>query len=90
LIPFGAYVRDPDKDWGSMAIKTLPIGAIGDIDTPVFRLNRRVEMAMYDYYLVHLKYLFLLGTTVDGSWTDETDLREKMEPDLLASISNSK
>lgn len=84
LLPFGAHVRDPDKSWGSMAVKALPVGAIGDIDPAVFRLNRRTDEALFDYYLQHLKYLFLRSKHVCGKWTDEDDLRRGMPEDVLA------
>jgi 3',5'-cyclic AMP phosphodiesterase CpdA len=86
LLPFGAFARDPDKPWGCMAIKLLPVGAIGDIHAAVLRLNRRVERAMYEYYLRHLKYLFLKSRTVDGNWSSDDDLRQGLADDLLADI----
>jgi hypothetical protein len=86
LLPFGAYARDPDKAWGSMAIKLLPVGAIGDINAAVLRLNRRVEKAMYEYYLKHLKYLFLKSRTVDGRWSTGDDLRQGVAYDFLEDI----
>lgn len=86
LLPFGAYARYPDRPWGAMAVKMLPIGAIGDIHSPVLRLNRRVHMAMYDYYLRHLKYLLLKARVVCGDWSDQTDLREGISEDLLQAL----
>lgn len=86
LIPFGAYVRDPDKPWGKMAVKILPVGAMGDLEAPILRLNRRGDMALYDYYLKHLKYLFLRSTRVLGDWADDTDLRADMAFDVLEGL----
>lgn len=86
LLPFGVYARDPDRPWGCMAIKLLPVGAIGDIPAAVLRLNRRVERAMYEYYMRHLKYLFLKSRAVDGSWSNTDDLRQGLGYDLLADI----
>lgn len=75
LLPFGATALDPDKPWGKMGIKLLPIGALGDLAEPEMKLNRRYEKAMYEYYLDHLKFLLLRGTHIEGGWTDETDLK---------------
>ena len=86
LLPFGAYVRHPDQPWGKMAVKILPIGAMGDLASPVLRLNRRADQALYDYYLNHLKYLFLKSTHVVGEWHDDDDLRDGMAPDVLRGL----
>lgn len=83
LPPFGSYARDPDTAWGKMSVKLLPIGGVGDLDSAVLRLNRRANEALYDYYITHLKYLFLKGRRVLGEWTDDGDLRKDIGPDLL-------
>jgi hypothetical protein len=79
LLPFGAFVTDPDKPWGKMAIKLLPVGAIGDLDPAVLRLNRRQDYTLFHFYLRYLKYLFLKGKPVLGAWSfGDGDLREEM------------
>ncbi|MHB1591231.1 MAG: hypothetical protein ACYCTW_06830, partial [Sulfuricella sp.] len=86
LIPFGAYVRDPDKDWGKMAIKMLPVGAMRDIRSPVLRINRREDKSLYHYYLTYLKVLFMKSKHVAGGWKADADLRDGMDKDTLAGI----
>ncbi len=84
LPPFGSYVRDPDKAWGKMSVKLLPIGGVGSLDSAVLRLNRRRDLALYDYYITHLKFLFLRAKPVLGAWRDDPDLRENMDIDLFS------
>ncbi|HLG18107.1 MAG TPA: metallophosphoesterase [Blastocatellia bacterium] len=68
LLSFGATVRDADKPWGKMVVRLLPVGAIGDLPNPVIKLHRRMDRALYDHYLTHLKYLLARGATVLGEW----------------------
>ena len=69
LMPFGATVRDADKPWGKMVVRMLPVGAIGDIPNPVIKLHRRRDKALFDHYLIHLRYLLANGASVlFGDW----------------------
>ena len=68
LLPFAASVRDADKAWGKMVVRLLPVGAIGDLASPVVKLHRRRDRALYDYYFTHLKYLFANGESILGKW----------------------
>lgn len=90
LLPFGAYVDSPDKPWGRMAVKVLPLGALGVLTPPVIRLNRRGDRALFEFYLAHLRYLFLKGTQVAGELADDGDLRQELESDILDAIDRRK
>lgn len=68
LLPFAATVRDANKPWGKMVVRLLPVGAMGELSTPVIKLHRRRDRALYDYYYTHLKYLLAHGTSVLGHW----------------------
>lgn len=66
LLPFGALSRNPNRPWGKMAVRILPIGAIKVIHSPCLQLNCRSDDALYDHYLGHLKYLLLHGKPLSG------------------------
>jgi len=73
LLPFGAYVRIPNRrDRGEMGLKLLPIGVMGKFHSPVLRLSRRKDEALYAFYLKYLKELFLnsrhLNSGTHGKW----------------------
>lgn len=87
LLPFAAFVRDADTAWGKMTVKILPVGAIGDLESPVLRLNRRTDRALYDFYLAHLKYLFLKGVRLAGDWNQgEADLEAGLDHEVVTAI----
>lgn len=76
LLPFGAVVRDATKPWGKMMVKVIPVGAVGSIESPFLRLNRRHDSALYMYYLEHLKKLLASASLVAGDWSHgDEDLR---------------
>lgn len=69
LIPFGAYAADPDKPWGKIVLKLLPLGAIKSFNTPCMRLNKRRDNTLFSFYMRHLKYLISNSERVGGDWT---------------------
>jgi hypothetical protein len=74
LLPFGAYAANPDKPWGKMAIKLLPVGAMGDTYKAAFQLNRRSDDLLYDYYLQYLGRLLRYARPIMGEMKYNEDL----------------
>lgn len=68
MLPFAATIWAPDQPWGRMVVRLLPVGAVGDLAMPVFKLNRRTGLALYAHYLRHMKYLLGRGRPILGSW----------------------
>ena len=99
LLPFAATIRDDCDMKSRMAVKPLPFGALGVIDSPLFRLTRRSNRALFDYYSKHLKVLFGEGRTILGEWNlgdDDLSISAKIkvypsgEKVSIPSISGSK
>lgn len=76
ILPFACTVRHVGEPWAKMVVRLLPIGAVGQLTMPVFKLNRRDDQALFQYYFNHLRYLIQKGKTVAGSWSfGEADLK---------------
>ncbi len=73
ILPFAATVRDADTAFSSMVLRLLPQGAMKAFESPLLRLNRRKDRALFDYYAKHLRYLLARGATVLGEWDGGTD-----------------
>lgn len=76
LIPYGATVREPCRPWSQMAVRLLPQGAVGQLHSPILRLNRRRDASLFDFFVTHLRFLLSRGRTILGEWTGAEDLAE--------------
>ncbi len=91
LLPFAAFIRDADKAWGKMAVKILPVGAIGDLENPIMALNRRNDKALFDFYAKYLRYLMLKSTPIHNNWSyGDNDLRIGIDQVMYDTIMNEK
>jgi len=69
LLPIGAVARDIDNpNSGSMLIRLLPVGRLGEIERPIMRLTRRHPEAVYGFYKEYLAELWSKGR---NPWLDE-------------------
>jgi 3',5'-cyclic AMP phosphodiesterase CpdA len=66
LLPIGAVARDIDDPDGTMLIRLLPVGRMGEIKRPILRLTRRHPEAVYRFYLDYIKGLWDKARVPEG------------------------
>jgi len=66
LLPIGAVARDIDHPDGTMLIRLLPMGRMGEIKRPILRLTRRHPEAVYRFYQDYIKGLWDKARVPEG------------------------
>jgi len=78
ILPFTGLARNPDKKWGKIGVRILPVGGMGDVTIGELRLNCRKEEALYNFYIRYFKYLInkAADTKLTDTWAfDNEDLK---------------